>query len=277
MYLAAHGARTPFLALLALRRPRVLLVVLAPALALVAAARLGAPLLDPATAGGLLALAAAPAALVLAPLAGDLGGRRDTAGALVVGTVVVWVALAATGSAGGGAALAGIQAFGLAAAAAAALPKLRDAILGPLRWLGDGALLLLLISALAGSPPIGVATVGVAVGTLVLGLLAAAAAARLTGRDPRSAMIGSGTRDAGVAIAISVGTAGPAAAGVPLVYAAGLAIGTAAAIARSRARARPGAKGGAIGGSGGRPGRDHLGKARYRGCTMAGPPRRSRR
>jgi len=70
--------------------------------------RLAAPLWGPPTAGGFLALAAAPAALALAPLAGDLGGRRDTAGAFLLGTVVVWVALVAIGAPGGDAALPGI-------------------------------------------------------------------------------------------------------------------------------------------------------------------------
>jgi len=95
VYLASHGARTPFLAILALRRPRVLLVVLGPALLLVAAARLLGPVVDPATAFGMVALASAPAAQALVPRVGLLGGRRDAAGAFAAGTVGLWLPLLA--------------------------------------------------------------------------------------------------------------------------------------------------------------------------------------
>ena len=215
--------------------------MLVPALALAVAARLAAPLLDPATAAGFLALAAAPATLALAPRAGALGGRRDTAGAFVLGTMVVWLVLMVTGAPGGAAALPGIQAFALAAAVAAGFPKVRDAVFGPLRWLGDGALLVLLGAAAIseiGGPPVGLgAATVVATGVLMLGILAAATTARLARRDPRSALIGSGTRDAGVAVAMATVTV-PGATGVPLLYAGVLAIGAAAVIATSRARDR---------------------------------------
>lgn len=228
----------PFLALLALRRPRVLAVVLVPAVALVVAARLAPAFLDPATAAGILTLAAAPAALVLAPRAGELGGRRDTAGAFALGTVVVWVALVTTGTPGGSSALPGIQAFGLAAAVAAGLPKLRDAVLGPIRVSGNAALVVLLAAAALTAPAIGPATIGAAAATLALGVLAAAGTARLARRDPPSAMIGSGTRDAGVAVALAT-TTGPGAVGVPLVYAALLLLGVGlVAVSRRRDRAR---------------------------------------
>ncbi len=215
--------------------------MLVPALALAVLARLAAPLLDPATAAGLLALAAAPAVLALAPRAGELGGRGDTAGAFVLGTMVVWLILVVTGAPGGAAALPGIQAFALTAAVAAGFPKVRDAFLGPLRWLGDGALLVLLGAAAIG--PIGGLRTGlgaaavVATGVLMLGILAAATAARLAKRDPRSAMIGSGTRDAGVAVAMASAMV-PGATAVPLLYACVLAIAAAAVIATSRARDR---------------------------------------
>lgn len=225
----------PFLALLALRRPRVLAVVLLPAVALVATARLAAAFLDPVIAAGILALAAAPAALILPPLAGSLGGRRDTAGAFALGTAVVWVALVTTGTPGGSAALSGIQAFASAAAVAAGLPKVRDAIGGPIRVAGDAALAVLLGAALFAGPAIGPATIGVAAAALGLGLLAAAAVARLTRRDVRSAMIGSGTRDAGVGVALAA-AAGPGAVGVPLVY-AGLVLAGVALVALARRRA----------------------------------------
>jgi len=119
VYLASHGARTPFLAVLALRRPRVLLVVLVPAIVLVVAARLAGSIVDPPTAIGMLALASAPGALALGPQAGTLGGRRDTAGAFLLGTMVVWVVLVVIGAPGGSAALPGIQSFALAAGVAA--------------------------------------------------------------------------------------------------------------------------------------------------------------
>ena len=241
VYLASHGARTPFLAVLALRRPRVLLVVLAPAILLVAAARLAGSVLDPATAIGMLALASAPGALVLAPQASALGGRRDTAGAFLLGTVVVWLVLVVTGAPGGSAALPGIQAFALAAGVAAGLPKVRDAVLGPIRWTGDVALVVLLAAAVAGAASVSggsaLAAVGLAAAVLALGTLAASGAARIARRDPPSAVIGSGTRDAGVAVAMAV-SGGAAATAVPLAYAGLVAAGAVALILRRRARDR---------------------------------------
>ena len=244
MYLASHGARTPLLALLALRRPRVLLVVLAPALVLVAAAQLAGPLLDPLAAVGLLALAAAPGALALAPQAGALGGRRDTTGAFLLGTMVVWLVLVVTGAPGGSAALPGIQAFALGAGIAAGLPKVRDAVLGPIGWIGDAALVVLLGAAVVAAPPVGLGTLGsslvslgLAAVALALGALVALAAARIARRDLPSAVIGSGTRDAGVAIAMAVAS-GAGATTVPLAYAGLLAIGTVALAVGRRARDR---------------------------------------
>ncbi|GAC1695055.1 MAG: hypothetical protein NVS9B6_00080 [Candidatus Limnocylindrales bacterium] len=216
--------------MLALRRPRVLLVVLAPALVLVAAARLAGPFLDPVTAMGLLALASAPAALALATRAGAVGGRRDTAGAFLLGTVVVWLVLVVTGAPGGSAALPGIQAFALAAGVAAGLPKVRDAVLAPIGWIGDAALLVLLGAGLAAAQQSAAVTLGsafvdlgLAAGVLVLGTSVAAVAARIARRDQPSALIGSGTRDAGVAIAMSVAVGGGATM-VALAYAGLLAL-----------------------------------------------------
>lgn len=241
MYLASHGARTPFLAVLALRRPRVLLVVLAPALALVAAARLAGSVLDPATAIGLLALAAAPGALALAPRAGALGGRRDTAGAFSLGTVIVWLVLVVTGATGGSAVLPGIQAFALAAGVAAGLPKVRDAVLGPIGWIGDIALVVLLAAAVVGASSVsfGVALTALvlAAGVLALGIAVAFGAAKIARRDVPSAAIGSGTRDAGVAVAMAV-SSGAAATAVPLAYAGLVAAGAVALVVRRRARDR---------------------------------------
>ena len=255
MYLAAHGARTPFLAVLALRRPRVLLVVLLPAFVLAVAARLGGPLLDPAIATGVLALTAAPAALALAPRAGALGGRRDTAGAFLLGTLVVWLILVVTGAPGGTAALPGIQAFALAAAVAAAMPKVRDLLLRPIGWIGDAALLVLLGVAVRDAPPLGIAPVVAAGAVLALGTVAAGAAARIGGRDRPSAVIGSGTRDPGVAVALAAAAGGGATA-VPLAYAAVLALASAAAWLRTRSRDRRSAA------SRPQPAADHLGKPR---------------
>lgn len=226
--------------MLALRRPRVLLVVLAPAFVLVVAARLAGTLLDPATAIGLLALAAAPGALALAPNAGALGGRRDTAGAFLLGTVIVWLVLVITGAPGGSTMLPGIQAFALAAGVAAGLPKVRDAVLRPLGWIGDVALLVLLAAAVAGASAISLGSalsaLGLAAGVLALGVVAAAGAATIGRRDVPSAAIGSGTRDAGVAIAMAV-SSGAAATAVPIAYAALIAAGAVALFAR-RSRGR---------------------------------------
>lgn len=222
-----------------------LLVVLAPALVLVTVARLAVPLLDPLTAVGLLALAAAPGALALAPRAGALGGRRDTAGAFLLGTMVVWLGLVVTGAPGGSAALPGIQAFALGAGIAAGLPKVRDAVLGPIGWIGEGALVLLIGAALAAAPPVGAATqgsllvsLGLAAAALALGTVVALAAAGIARRDRPSAVIGSGTRDAGVAIAMAVAS-GAGATTVPLVYAGLLAVGAVALAAGRRARQQP--------------------------------------
>src|SRR5205823_4951259 len=88
----AIGAQTPVLALLALRRPRVLVAVVAPYLVLVpVAVAIGG--LAPTLALGALLLAAAPAELAAPALARAVGGRAETAAAVMTGTLVVSFAL----------------------------------------------------------------------------------------------------------------------------------------------------------------------------------------
>src|SRR5207245_6413477 len=130
----AIGAQTPVLALRALRRPRVLVAVVAPYLVLVpVAVAIGG--LAPTLALGALLLAAAPAELAAPALARAVGGRAETAAAVMTGTLVVSFALLLTalGPARASEATANTAfiAFLVGISAAGAVPPLRAALLGP--------------------------------------------------------------------------------------------------------------------------------------------------
>ncbi|MBI3521971.1 MAG: hypothetical protein HY071_02580 [Chloroflexi bacterium] len=241
--LFSAGARTPLLALLSLRRPRNLVAVVLPYLALLGLALVLSSYADERTRLGILALAASPAELAAPAFAGALGGRMETAGALLAGTLVAsLISLFAVG--GGGAAFAGygsIQsaaiAFLVAATIAGAAPMLRDRILPLLHRASDAALLALIVVAIVGAlGALTLSSVAAALAVLVVGLGTAWLAAALYRRDVVATLAGAGTRDFAVAIAI----AGAASSAVPLVYGGLLAATAAIAIVVRRRRRQPG-------------------------------------
>ena len=235
MYLAAHGARTPFLALLGLRRLRNLVLVVAPyavgvPLSFVISERQG-----PATAAGLVAMAVAPGALLAPAVVNAAGGRRaDMAGALLLGTLILSFLLVVTRSSSTTLALTGAQAFVVASFAAGAVPTLRDRVLVPLRWLGYGAALAVVVLAAAEAPAIEASTVIVALVAVAVPLAGAGLAALVLRRDVLSAVSGAGTRDPIVGLTIAWASGGSDATAVPLVSAAILGIVAAALIFRRR-------------------------------------------
>ena len=226
------GAQTPLLALLALRRRRTLLIVVGPYALLVPLALALGTAIDDATRVGLLALAVAPAELAAPGLAASIRARLDTTGAYVAGTLALSFALTllflgSAGPAAVGAARDAAFAFLIGMTLGGVAPMWRDRVLPILRRAGDLALLVLVVTAVVrGGPSLTPATVALALAVLVAGAAVAVGVARLGGREPWSALAGSGTRDFAVAAAIA-GAASPAAASVPLAYGAVLFIAAA--------------------------------------------------
>ena len=178
----------------------------------------------PSLAVGALLLAIAPAELAAPALARALGGRIETAAALMTGTLVVSFALllAALGPARASAATANTAfiAFIVGVSAAGAVPPLRDALLGPIRVAANIALAILIASALvSGIAALDPATFAAALALLVAGGLAAALAAAVLGGDVPASVLGAGTRDFAVAATLAADVT-PAGAAVPLGYGA---------------------------------------------------------
>jgi hypothetical protein len=235
LYLAAHGARAPFLALLGTRRLPNLVVVIAPYAVSVPLAFVVSQRLDAATAAGLIALVLAPGALLAPGVVSAAGGRRsDMAGALLLSTVIVSFVLVATRPAASIIALTGAQAFVVASLAAGAMPQVRDRILVPIRWAGHGAGLVVLVLAMTGAPAVGTGTILVALAAALVTLVVAGAAAFALRRDVFSAVGAAGTRDPFTAIALAWTTGGAEATAVPLVSGAILGIVAAALVLRRR-------------------------------------------
>ncbi|HEY6204077.1 MAG TPA: hypothetical protein VI056_13685 [Candidatus Limnocylindria bacterium] len=235
LYLAAHGARAPFLALLGLRRLRNLALVLAPYAVTVPLAFAVSERLDPAAAAGLVAVVLAPGAFLAPVVVIAAGGRRaDMAGALLLGTAVISFVLVATRPGAVTLALTAAQAFALASLVAGALPTVRDRLLVPLRWAGHAAGIAVIVLAAAGGPRIDATTVAVALAAVALLLSVAGAAAAFMRRDVFSALAATGTRDPIVATALAWSTGGVDATAVPLASAVILGIAAAALVIRRR-------------------------------------------
>ncbi len=239
MLFFAVGLRTPLLALLALRRLRnIALVALPYTPGLVLVPLLG-PSLGEADRAGLLAVAAAPALLSAPALATAMGGRMDRAGALLVGTIAASFVLSLTrGGPPGGAMQNAMLAFVVGAGVAAVVPMLPSVARTFVQRLGDVALVVLVVVAIAGGPSLGPAAAVAALALFVTTIGAAALVARVVGADVRSAIAGAGTRDPGVATALAVTIAGPSAGGIPLYSAALLLVLGAAFVAVNRRKAR---------------------------------------
>ena len=225
----ASGARTPLLALRALTRPSNLAAIVVPAVALGAVA-LALAAFDRRDAEGALLVAMAPAPLLAPDVAGRMRGRSDLAGALVLGTVLLSLLVAATrGTLASGAGVFAVEAYAFAAMFANALPTARDLVLAPLRWLAVISALAVIAVGLLATPP-DAAALAVALTVLVTGALTAAAVAVLFRRDVVATVGGAGLRDPVLAIALA-STSGSSAA-VPVAYAVVIVVVAAAALFR---------------------------------------------
>jgi hypothetical protein len=210
----------PILAFRGLLRLRNLILFLGPSVLLGAIAFALQGRVDDRVAAGAIAVALAPAPLVGPGIVARLGGRMDLTGALGLGTILLAIVLV---SGRGGLAANGLfiatQAYAIPATVAGVIPRLRDALLVPLRIAGWAAFAVTLIAGALAAPAIDLATVAVALGLLVAGIGAALLAAVETGRDPLAAVVGAGVRDPALAVALATVASGAEATGVPLIYA----------------------------------------------------------
>jgi hypothetical protein len=187
--------------------------------------------LDRATATGLLAFALAPGALLAPTVVAAAGGRRaDMAGALGLGTVGLSIVLTLLWPGANGPALIGAQAFVIASLVAGAVPTLRDRVLVPLAWLGQLAAAAVIALAVGSGPRLDPGALTVAVAAAAVTLAITGALAIVLRRDVLSALVGAGTRDPIVAIALAWSLGGPVATGVPIVNAAILGIAAGALV-----------------------------------------------
>lgn len=205
------------LALRGLLRVRNVIVIALPAGALFLAAHID--LGDHALRTGVAALVVAPAPLFAPEVLLRAGRRGDLAGSLALGTVAVTVVLlTARAIVPAEVTTVGLEAFVLSALASNAIPRLRDAVLVPLRVIGWISLAGVAVTTLAAGPHFDGGVLVGAVLVFVVGLTTAVVAALLTDRDRLAAVAGSGLRDPAIACAIAYLGAGPDAAAVPLAY-----------------------------------------------------------
>jgi hypothetical protein len=233
VYLATYGARTPLLALRALLRRRNLALILVPAAAIGAVALLLQGRVDERVAVGAIALAVVPAPFIAPELIGRMRGRADTAGALLLGTLMVSVlVIGSRGALAAGALFTATEAFAVPAMFANALPTMRDRALVPIRVLGWIALVAIFAGALATAlPPLFDRTGGgteplpilpsllVAAAMFVAGTASTAVTARVVGGNITAAIGGAGLRDPALAVVLATVIGGPGSTGVPLLYA----------------------------------------------------------
>lgn len=173
-----------------------------------------------------------PAPLLAPDVVRWLRGRDDLAGALALGSVVVWVALAAVrGDLASERAMAPLEVFVIASMAANVVPRSRDRVLGVIVWTQRLAAVVLVLAGLVGARADPVAFGGAAA-LFAAGIAAAALAAQVTGRELRAAVWGAGLRDPALAAAVAW-LVSPAAMTLAVAYAA-LSAAAAAAFASRR-------------------------------------------
>jgi hypothetical protein len=204
--------------------------------ALAVVALIGPALADPDRLG-LTAVAVAPALLAGPALATAIGGRMDRAGALVVGSIGMWLVLTLTqGPDAAAAAQGAMLPFILGAGVTSVVPMLPQVIRTIAQRIGDVAFLVLIAIALSGAGGLNAAN-----GLAALALFAAVAAsalfvARIGGVDLGSALAGAGSRDPAVATGLAIALGGSVA--IPLYAGILLLAGSAALALRNRRKAR---------------------------------------
>ena len=222
----------PLLALRGLMRVRNLALIAVPAAALAGVAYVAGAVV-PASYMGAIAVALAPAPLAAPELIARMRGRMDLAGALVLGTVALSLLfVGGRGPVAAAALFVAVEAYGVSAMFANALPTVRDRLLPALRVAGWLAFAAVVVIGITSAPPIDGGTVAVALALLLAGASAATAAALGTGRDVTAAIGGAGLRDPALAIAFALAFSADAA--VPLVYGAGVAVIAALGLLRAR-------------------------------------------
>jgi hypothetical protein len=164
---------------------------------------------------GLTAVAFAPALLSAPALATAIGGRMDRAGALVVGSIGMWLVLTLTsGPAAAAAAQGAMLPFILGAGVTSVVPMLPQLVRTIAQRIVDVAFLVLIAIALSGAGALNAAS-GLAALALFAAIAASAAlVARIGGVDLGSALAGSGSRDPAVATGLAVALGGSTA--IPL-------------------------------------------------------------
>jgi hypothetical protein len=186
---------------------------------------------------GLTAVAVAPALLSGSALATAIGGRMDRTGALVVGSIGMWIVLMLTrGSDAAAAAQGAMLPFILGAAVTSVVPMLPELVRTIAQRIGDAAFLVLIAIAVSGAGGLNAEN-----GLAALALFAAVAGtaaivARIGGVDLASAFAGAGSRDPAVATGLAIALGGSVA--IPL-YAGILLLASSAVLAlRNRRKAR---------------------------------------
>ena len=164
---------------------------------------------------GLTAVALAPALLTAPALAAAVGGRMDRTGALVVGSIGMWLVLTLTrGPDAATAAQDAMLPFILGAGVTSVVPMLPQLVRTIAQRIGDAAFVVLIAIAVSGAGGLNAAN-----GLAALALFAAVAAsavivARIGSVDLGSALAGAGSRDPAVATGLAVALGGSVA--IPL-------------------------------------------------------------
>ena len=222
----------PLLALRGLMRVRNLALIAVPAAALAGVAYVAGSLVPGAYASA-VAVALAPAPLAAPELVARMRGRMDLAGALVLGSVALSLLfVGGQGTAAAGALFVAVEAYGVSAMLASALPTVRDRLLPALRLAGWLAFVAVIAIGIVSAPVIDGRTIAVALALLLAGIIAATLVALGTGRDVTAAIGGAGLRDPALAVALALAVGADAA--VPLVYGAGVAVIAALGLLRAR-------------------------------------------
>ncbi|HEY6957329.1 MAG TPA: hypothetical protein VI814_00715 [Candidatus Limnocylindria bacterium] len=183
-------------------RVRNLVVIVLPAAAIAIVALALQSWVDARVGEAAFLLAMLPAPLVAPDVVRWLRGRDDLAGALVLGSAVVWVALAAVrGDLASGRAMGPLEVFVIASMAANVVPRARDRLLGVIVWTQRLAAVVLVGAGLVAAH-VDPAAFGGAVALFVAGIAAASLAALATGRELRAAVWGAGLRDPALAAAV---------------------------------------------------------------------------
>ena len=161
----------------------------------------------------------------------------DRAGALVAGSIGMWLVLTVTkGPAAAGAVQGAMLPFVIGASVTSAVPMLPELLRTVAQRIGDAAFLVLIGVALSGAGALNGSNGLAALGLFVAIGATAAVVARIGGVDLPSALAGAGSRDPAVATALAVAFGGSSA--VPL-YSGILLVAASAVLAlRNRRKAR---------------------------------------